>query len=137
MKLRCSIVWVIVSLIATTPFVDPLSPATLYVTHHNLFEDSFKSPYEIIFFVFYDGDVYGFTTRNERTVNWSIIDLVRYMKEQGKTAEDIAIVIHNHALSPRFSMTDRRCCKMLRQLGFKGAFLLYHCPTGKVIFLEE
>ena len=135
MKLRCSAVWIIAALLWNTTFKTP--SVTLFVSHHNLFETSFTQPYEIIFFVFSDGDVYGFTTKHESCVLVSGSHLIKYMKDEGKGIEDLVIVIHNHLTSPIFSAADKRFCVMLRQLGYDGAFLLYHCPTGKIKVLED
>lgn len=137
MKLRRLVLFVLAILVY--PILSTISQESsiLYSNHSNMYSEVFRNPYEVILFFFRDGDVWGFTTKMEYKVAWPIEGIVDYLEGQGKHIEDAVIVIHNHVTLAVFSYEDRVCYSILKRRGFRGAFLLYHNPTGTVKDLDE
>ena len=102
--------------------------AQLQGSKYNIFIDAFNEPIEIIYFVFYNGDVHRFTTHDENEVAISVPVMVDTIKRDGNKISNVAIIIHNHWARPYFSDSDKRTYTYLKGKGFKGRFLLYVLP---------
>ena len=94
----------------------------------NIFINAFTEPFEVIYIICYNGDIYRFSTHDEEIINIRIDIIVESLRVDGKKASDIAMFIHNHWAMPRFSQGDISVHNYLISKGFKGAFLLWIVP---------
>ncbi len=107
--------------------------AQLYMTKGNMFHMAFTEPFEIMYIVFYNGDMYGFTTHDANKVTVSINYIKDLLNKDGKKIKNIAIIIHNHFALPFFSERDIKTFYYLKRHGFEGAFLIYVQGTRKIM----
>ena len=109
----------------------------LYVSKGNIFNGSFTDTYEKCIFVMYDGAVYVFTTRDEGEIKGPLSVWFDIFEKNGYSAGDIAIIMHNHFSSPRFSEADKKTYTLLKMMGFRGAFGIYVTATDKIYIIRE
>lgn len=90
----------------------------------------FTEPFETVYVIMKDKRVFWRTGTNEIQVNMDTGRLEKELKKEGYEIEDIAIVIHNHLKTCRFSSSDHQRYRRLKKYGFNGRFLVY-CHTSK------
>jgi len=112
-----------------------LSPSShiVYVGESNIFNKSFKQPFEILYLVFYNGDCLSFSTHEENTVSIHAVYVKEYLDGKKRKLEDVAIICHNHFGAPYFSGGDSLFEKKLRGFGFKGSYCIYITSSRKVV----
>ena len=94
----------------------------------NIFNGAFTEPFEIMYILYYDGDIYKFDTGHGDTIEIPFPAIVDIMESDGKKLSGIAMMIHNHWGQPYFSDEDKKVYTYLKGKGFKGRFLLYCLP---------
>ena len=112
-----------------------LTPAStiVYIGESNIFDGSFKQPFEILYLVFYNGDCLSFSTYQKSAIPISAGSLNYLLEGRNRKLEDVAIMVHNHLAMPRFSDGNYIFLKRLRGLGFKGSFCIYVTSSGRVV----
>lgn len=138
MRNRISITGIILALLILFP-TPALEWSDIRAYRGNIFYNTFfKDPIEKLIVLFPDGEFFYFTTQQEKVVNMDGWSCIAILKQSGRSIVDAIIVIHNHPLGmPRFSEGDMNFLRTLKSYGFKGAFLLYHQPSGRVITYED
>lgn len=104
-----------------------------YVYRENIFDEKFTEPFESLYIVLYNGTEFRFTLKHVSKVVLPLDYLIRQLKKDNKDIKDVAIIIHNHFRSPRFSLQDKVMLYQLRDMGYEGSFCIYFTPTGKII----
>ncbi len=112
------------------------STGNLYVSKGNIFNRVFTDTFETIIFIMRNGDSYSFTMQEEDEVCCLSLWL-DVLKEDGYTAKDITIIMHNHFAKPFFSTSDKRAYVVLKMNGFTGSFGIYVTATDKVYLIKK
>ena len=109
----------------------------VYAKELNLWASAFLEPYEILYILFENGDLYGFTTKDEGKVNVPVSWICEFLEERGHTMNDAIYIIHNHFADPKFSPRNMKTMYELRERGFRGVFAMLDTATGKIICLRS
>ena len=100
-----------------------------YCRFGNIFESSFQEPFEIIYVLFPDGQIYGFYTgETYRTV----LPCYSLKQDYNRDIKDACIVMHNHPALCRLSDADKKLARYLYSLGYRGSFGIYVTSVKKV-----
>ena len=109
----------------------------VYAKELNLWAGAFLEPYEILYILFENGDLYGFTTKDENKVNVPVSWICEFLEERGHTMSDAIYIIHNHFADPKFSPRNMKTMHEVRERGFNGVFAMLDTATGKIICLRS
>ena len=121
--------WIVLITLLILPYQSTNS--TVEVKRGNIFSSSFTNEYEIIYFVFRNGDFFSFTTRDKDRVQVNAVFIRSYFASQKRKLTNVVIIIHNHPHGcTLFSDGDIMFYELLRAYGFNGSFLLY--ANGKI-----
>lgn len=95
----------------------------------------FTEPVETIYFIMEDGVGFRHSNQDERIIYIDVEELKKSLKTLERTYEikDISIVIHNHRIERKFSISDKRFYGNLKKYGFNGQFLIY-CHRTKEVY---
>ena len=99
------------------------------VLNHD-WQSLFTEPIEIVYIIMKDGKAFNRTNHDEIKINMDAGRLEKALKKRGYEIEGIAVIIHNHLRSCRFSSEDYKRYRRLKKYGFDGLFLVY-CHTSK------
>ena len=130
MKRICCIIIVIILTLASIGDI-------LYVSRGNIFDGFFTEAYEKCAWIMYNGEVYVFTTMDDGYISGQLSVWIEEIEKDGLDISDVAIVMHNHFASPRFSDADKNTYTRLKMYGFSGGFGVYVTATNKVYLLED
>ena len=108
----------------------------LYIQWSNIFENRFTEVVEVCYLVLYNGDICKLTSYEENSIEGNAWVIEEIVKSKGFELSYVAIIVHSHFASPRFSTTDKTTLRHLRSLGYGGSFLLYVTATGKMYELD-
>lgn len=102
-------------------------------------EELFTEPCEIVYFIMKDGQPFRISSRSVKSIHVPIEELKKRLKNEKEAYEikDIAIVIHNHQNSRKFSPGDWQFYRDLKRRGFDGQFLMYCHMTNKTYNIED
>jgi len=106
----------------------------------NFWQKLFSDPVEIVYVIMKDGTPVNYTSHYEDKVYMSVGRLeetLKKFKKKNYRIKDVAILIHNHLTSCKFSHEDRNQYRRLKKYGFNGLFLLYSNMTNKTYCLED
>lgn len=105
----------------------------------NPWQKFFTEPCEIVYFIMKDGQPFRVSSGGVKSIYVPIEELEKRFKNEKEAYEigDIAIVIHNHRIKPRFLEADWKFCRDLKRRGFNGQFLMYCHRTNKVYDIED
>ncbi len=107
---------------------------TVYGVKADFCEGYFRDFIEHAVFFTSKGFIFTFTTYEEESVSLPIWVLEEELGKVNCEIKDLTYVVHNHCIrgSPKFSYKDRLYFWTLYRRGFRGAFALYHQPSGEV-----
>ena len=129
---------VLVAIIIFIMFIIPshlnLSPEdiVIYGSKADLYKELFREPYEVLLLQTWDGKLYSLSNRLDTKIVIPIYYLKKILAEDGYKISDLIVIIHNHHFIFRFSQSDIKYYRILKQEGFHGLYLLYFQPTGEV-----
>ena len=117
----------------------PLSNETnkVYVEVGNLWKEAFTEPYEVLYVLCENGDIYSFTTREESRIKISPLQLRDFLELNKHGIDDVILMIHNHLGYPFMSEKNMTFMKKLRTLGFTGVFCMLNTASGKMVCIRN
>ena len=108
----------------------------VYVRRGNLFSKAFVEPFELVYYVWSNGEYIGFTTQEESSVGGTTDYEMEEIREAGLKIEDCILVVHNHWFERRFTETDIQTYYRLRHAGFCGLFAIYLPAINQIFFYK-
>lgn len=120
-------------------FYVPLSNRAdnVYVKEGNIWKEAFTEPFEILYVLCEDGDLYGFTTHDEKRVRITPLWLRDFLVSKGHEVSDIILIMHNHFGRPFMSSENMGFMKTMRRLGFTGVFSMIDTASGKIVCIRN
>lgn len=107
----------------------------------NRWQSLFTEPCEILYIIMDDWTTFPFSNQDENQVLLILGTLEKELRtpERDYKIKDIAVIIHNHFKSRKFSLADKKLYWRLKRkkYGFKGLFLLYSHINNKVYDIEK
>lgn len=97
-----------------------------------LFNNKFKEPVEVIYFMMGDARIFKVTSYDENKVSFVIRNLEDEFKTKGYEISNVILIIHNHTKRAYFSTSDLIMYGLFRGKGFDGKFYLYVYRTRKI-----
>ena len=106
---------------------------SVHYAEGSVWDGLFTEPCETSYVVFWDGDMYKFTSYEGERVDLQYSHFKEFLEIKGYEIKDIAIKIHNHLPggSYIFSDGDLKFMRAMRHDGFEGSYCLKP-PTGKI-----
>lgn len=107
----------------------PAPTVTVYMGASNLWEKLFTEPVEMIFYLYPNGAIVGFSTYEYDRISGDINQQLEAMEKKGLKLSDVMIIVHNHFTPGSFSTPDRASITTMKKKGFRGIYGIYHTAT--------